>query len=174
MIHNPNFIQFVILFVCSGNSCRSPMAEGLLKKKLHPKFGGLVHIHSAGILGIDGNPPTINTIKAAGEKDIDISNHISKGITRSHIDQADVVLVMEQYHKEYLDTLHPISREKVFLLKTFFKSNYSEGETDIEDPIGRDYEFYKQTIETIDQELDRILPELEFLIQGKLKDASFY
>ncbi|MBN1154075.1 hypothetical protein JXB12_04060 [candidate division KSB1 bacterium] len=149
------------------------MAEGLLKKKLYPKFGELVHIHSAGTLGIDGNPATLNSVKAAAEKDIDISKHISKGVRQSHIDEADIVMVMERYHKEYLDTLHPISREKVFLLKTFYKQYYDEDDIDIDDPIGRDYLFYQKTIDEIERELDRILPELEFLIQQKLKNLSY-
>ena len=89
--HNNEDNVYTILFVCSGNSCRSPMAAGLLQKQLFSKYGNMVKVHSAGTLGIENTPATLNAINVAKEKGVDISTHRSKGIIRDHLEEADIV-----------------------------------------------------------------------------------
>ncbi len=159
---------YTIMFVCSGNSCRSPMAAGLLQKKLFPEFNDRIQIHSTGTLGIDDNPATLNAIKVAKEKGVDISKHLSRGVRTKDMAKSDIIFVMAEHHKEYLDMHFPKFRENVFLLKMFSTGNDKPRNTSIEDPIGGDLKIYRKTINEIDKELDRILPQLRILINYKL------
>ena len=160
--------HYSVLFVCSGNSCRSPMAEGLLKKKLYPKYGDRLQISSAGTLGINGNPATLHAITAAREKGVDIANHVSKGINKKNISNADIIFVMADHHKEFLERYFPEYRENVFLLKGFNLRGRKPKNLSIMDPIGEGLTTYRRVISQIDEELERILSRLEKLIDNKL------
>lgn len=162
--------EYTVLFVCSGNSCRSPMAEGLLKKKLYPIYGDRVKVQSAGTLGINGNPATLHAITAAKEKGVDISNHISKGVNQKLVAGADIIFAMADHHKEYLDRYYPRYKENVFLLKAFNLKGKKPKNLSIKDPIGDGLTTYRRIIHQIDQELKRILPQLKTLIDDKLSD----
>ena len=162
--------DYTILFVCSGNSCRSPMAAGLLQKKLYPKFGSQIKVHSAGTLGIEQNPATINAIAVAKEKGVDISDHLSAGVKKTNIAEADIIFVMEKHHKEYLDRYFPKYRENVFLLKTFAAGNDKPKNVSIVDPVGQSIKVYRKIINQIEKELNRILPQLQKLIEAKLDE----
>ena len=159
--------QYTVLFVCSGNSCRSPMAEGLLKKKLYPIYKEKINIESAGTLGINGNPATLHAITAAKEKGVDISNHTSKGINESIVSKADIIFAMEDHHKEFLERYFPKYKKNVFLLKAFNLRGRKPKNLAIKDPIGEGLKTYRRVINEIDQELERILPRLKSLIDNK-------
>ncbi len=158
---------FTILFVCSGNACRSPMAEGLLKKKLFPYYQKQVVIKSAGTLGLNGNPATPNTITVAKEKGVDISSHLSQGISANLIQKADIIFTMAAHHKETLLEIFPEKKDDVFLLTAFGVEEKTNNAKDIRDPIGENLTFYRQIIHQIDRELERILPELKKRIENK-------
>ncbi len=158
---------FTILFVCSGNSCRSPMAEGLMKKLLYPDYGDQVHIHSAGTLGIDNNPATLNAIQVAQEKGVDISHHRSQGLTRHLVATADIIFAMAENHYEFMNTYYPDYKENIFLLKAFATNKDRPRRVSIDDPIGQSIKVYRRVINEIEKELMRILPTIVHLIQSK-------
>jgi len=160
--------QYEILFVCSGNACRSPIAEGILKKKLYPIFGDRIKIHSAGTLGIENRPATPNAVSVAKEKGIDISGHISKGITKNIIDEANLIFVMATLHRNFVVVNFPEAKNKVHLLTNFDLDKSEQKNETVKDPIGENLKFYRRVINHIESEIDRIFLELITLIDKKL------
>lgn len=160
--------EFVILFVCSGNACRSPMAEGLLKKKLYPLFNSQIRIHSAGTLGIENNPATPNAITVAKEKGVDISKHTSKGITENIVKEADIIFAMADIHVNFITNNFPAFKNKVHLLTNFAMKKQEWKNEAVKDPIGENLKFYRQVINHIEKEIERFITRLKELIEDKL------
>lgn len=102
-----------ILFVCTGNTCRSPMAEALLKER-YPK----AHVQSAGVFASKGSEASSNAIKALSEKNISFT-HSSQPITDELLNWADIVLTMTTDHKQLLVMEHPVQQAKYFTLKEY-------------------------------------------------------
>ncbi len=107
-----------ILLVCTGNICRSPMAEGLLRDLLAARFpDGQVEVSSAGIAALDGNAPTVEAQHAALERDADISSHRARRLRIDHIQQANLVIGMAEEHVQAVRDLVPAAAQKAFTLK---------------------------------------------------------
>ena len=96
-----------ILFVCTGNICRSPMAEGILKKLVTEARLDGIRAASAGVCALPGNPASTLARKVAGENGVDISEHRARPVSSDIIDQSDLVLVMEPAHRKSLLASYP-------------------------------------------------------------------
>lgn len=147
-----------VLFVCTGNSCRSTMAEGLLKKSLIKLGKRNIEVYSAGTRAVTGLPPVFETVKVMREENIDVSGFRSKMLTDDMIKKADLILVMEEAHKDEVLRRVPEASGKTHLLKEYanhYDSDSSE-RTEILDPIGRPMEDYKHCLGLIKKEIDRI------------------
>ncbi|MDD5496094.1 MAG: low molecular weight protein arginine phosphatase [Candidatus Omnitrophica bacterium] len=147
-----------ILFVCTGNSCRSIMAEGLLKKRLEGLGKMHIKVMSAGVTAIEGLPPTLETIEVMKGEDIDVSAFKAARLSEDIINEADLILVMENMHKDEVIKMVPDAASKTHLLKEYGvvgKKNYSTGIT-ILDPIGRPIKEYEYTLAAIKDEIERI------------------
>ncbi len=160
--------KFTILFVCTGNSCRSPIAEGLMKSKLPAELKNKVVIRSAGTLGLNGNPATEFAVAVAKELGADISQHRSQGLSKELVREADVIFAMAPEHKTYVERTYPDVRDNVFLLRSFGRKPEEKHNDRIEDPIGGSLAVYRECGEIIDSELNRILPRLKQLIEDKV------
>ena len=145
----------IILFVCTGNSCRSVMAKGLLEKKLKEVGRKDVEVLSAGIAIISGYRATEETIELMRKEGIDVSGHYTQRINSETIKKSDVILVMEKMHESRITQLVPQAKNRVFLLKEFAK--IEDNNLDIADPIRKLMEVYEQTLYTIKEAIERVV-----------------
>lgn len=160
-----------ILFICTGNTCRSAMAEGIFKKILKEKTedDSKFNIISAGISTLPGMSPTFEAIKVIAEQGIDISQHIATQVQEDLVYKADLILVMSDIHKDYITTKYIFAQDKTYLLKELaqigeFKNiQKTKGNNEVVDPIGRPIGFYriiaKELKENLEKILDKILEE---------------
>ena len=137
-----------ILVVCTGNSCRSIMAEGYLGKRLKDIGVDGAMVISSGTGAMPGLKPTDEAIEVMKENGIDVSGYISSSLSKAHVENADAVLVMEPMHKNRILNMLPKAKEKVYLLREFSTENKKPSNS-IPDPIGRPVDFYREVFEII-------------------------
>lgn len=129
-------VIFSILVVCTGNACRSPIAAGLLKEAFKKKR---VIVTSAGTRAPVGSSPTKFAIEVAQELGVDISRHRARLLRPEMVEGADLVLVMEERHKEIVREMAPEAE-----VKTKFLGGYPDIKREIPDPIGHSIEVYRE------------------------------
>ena len=131
-----------ILFVCTGNSCRSVMAEWYLKRLLLNEKMTEVHVLSAGTSTFGGFGPTDETIDVMAKEGVNITSHIGQPLTPVLVHHADAIFCMEEAHRQAILSQVPDAMDKVHMLSTF-QSDRVDDEPDIPDPIGRPKEVYE-------------------------------
>ena len=164
-----------ILLVCTGNSCRSVMAEALLRKMLKDKGIGedKVLVKSAGVSAPEGASPTKDTIEVMWNLGIDVAEHRARRLNDDEIREADLILVMDRFHKEEIIKRAPGSRDKVLLLKEYNnpkgdkalplvdgKAYPVDKDLDIQDPIGRPIDVYQDVLIDIQGALANVVVSL--------------
>lgn len=143
-----------VLFVCTGNSCRSVMAEGLLKKVLKERNRSDVEVMSAGVSAPIGLPATAETLELLSKEGIDMSAHRAKRIDSIMLKSSDLILVMEDLQEAYILELAPAVKNRLYLLREFAK--IQDKDLRIDDPIWQGKDFYEKTFYSIKECIEKI------------------
>ena len=136
-----------LMFVCTGNTCRSVMAEYIFKTMIQ----GDVEVCSAGMAAEDGSSPSENTIEVCKSHGIDVSDHKSTNVANSNIEDMDLVLTLETSHRNTLRKRYPDL--DIFTIKEFNDVDYIY---DIDEPFMSDLNVYEATFNEIKESLDKI------------------
>lgn len=151
-----------IMFVCTGNICRSAMAHWMMVKKIEENNLKNIEVFSSGIYAQDGDTPTYEAIEVMKEYGIDLKKHRATNIVSSNIVDMDLILGMTVSHKQELIYLYPELKGKIFTLKEYV--NYDKegcGNINIKDPWGFDIETYRACNAEIDKCLDLLIEKVK-------------
>lgn len=149
------FVKPVIVIVCTGNTCRSPMAETILTEKLTKRLGraDAVRVLSAGVAAGVGNSASPQSIEVMGERGLDLTGHSSQPLTDEVMNVADLILTLTRGHRTAILAAWPDMHDRVFTLR------HDGG--DVADPVGMSVDVYRQCAQQMDEELDKWIDRLD-------------
>ncbi|KEI11002.1 protein tyrosine phosphatase [Clostridium sp. K25] len=143
-----------ILFVCTGNTCRSCMAEVIFNEMSDIEN---VKASSAGISVVPGSKTSKNAVQLVKEKfNLDISNRFAKQLLPEDINKSDLILTMTLYMAEVLRDTFPKEKRKIFSLNSFVNIN-----KDISDPFGGNVEMYQRTFYSLKKSIELLISKLK-------------
>ncbi len=159
-----------ILFVCTGNTCRSAMAEALLKHMLKENGFEDIKIMSAGIYAWEGDKASPGAAEVLKEMGIDVAEHNSALLTPELIEEADLVLTMTSNHKRAVLDMCPEAGKKVHTLREYvsdqngeihkFRDNRGGADHDIKDPYGQSVDIYRESAKEIEKYLNMLVEKI--------------
>ena len=156
-----------VLFICSANICRSPMAMGLLRLMVE-ESSDQWKIESAGVWDMGDQQVAANTQLVLKERGIELNNHTSRTVTGTMLSEFNLVLVMEDIHKEVLKLAFPEYKDRIFMLSEMVGEIF-----DIVDPIGGSLADFEETALEMEQILTKGLEKISILaVDKRVNDAS--
>ncbi|PKM82199.1 MAG: low molecular weight protein arginine phosphatase [Firmicutes bacterium HGW-Firmicutes-14] len=153
-----------IVFVCTGNTCRSPMAEALARKwcSLNVPERGDIRVMSAGLAALAGSPVSSPALEVMKNEGISLTGHRARRFSEELARDSDLILTMSGSHKKTLVKMFPEAAEKIFTLREFA----GEGNTDIADPFGQSAAVYWSCAVEIKELIDKIFHKIIKPTQG--------
>ena len=150
-----------IMFICTGNICRSAMAEAMLKKMLKDRNIENIEVCSSGIYADTGDIPTQIAIDVMRENyGIDLSSHRATNIKESQIEKMNLILCATLSHKMAVVQFYPELKDKVFTMKEYAGLTFEGMNFDISDPWGYDKKVYENCAKEIQQCLETIIEKI--------------
>ena len=153
-----------ILFICSGNTCRSPMAEAYFRNLCEKAGIKDIHVSSSGTCAYQGHPASNLAISVMKDLGIDLTRHRSTPLDREMIESSDLIIAMTQSHRIQVGKLNPQALKKTKLLLEF-----SKGKGDIADPFGADINVYSLCFDEMRDSLDNLFLEIK---SGKMVEKQ--
>ena len=144
-----------VLFVCSGNTCRSPLAEAIARKLAADAGRSDIEVSSAGTHAWVGSPASDGAVLVGMERGLDLTTHRSRLLTREILDQSDLVLAMSPSHLARVRELAPKANARLVGGFSTGRENHA-----IQDPFGGDLEAYRETTDDLEKELAGLLEKI--------------
>lgn len=145
-----------ILFVCTGNTCRSSMAEALARKLLVERRGNSdIEFYSAGVAAFPDDRASREAVEAMAGMGINLRGHRASSLTLEKVLGADLVLTMTRSHREHINNMYPGHSQKVFTL-----AEYAGSGADVPDPFGQSLDTYSQCALRLKELIARVLDKL--------------
>lgn len=147
-----------VLFVCTGNTCRSPLAEVLFRDLVKDRAD--FKVGSAGVGAFSGQPASRYSAALAGEKGLDLSRHQSRAVTVDLVESATHIVAMSRSHVAAILSDYPEADDKIYLISEFAADDRLRGR-DLADPFGGDLAEYRHTLEQLEKMLPSVLAYIE-------------
>lgn len=155
--------SFTLLFVCTGNTCRSPLAEAIARREAKARgWDERIRVRSAGVATIDGAPASTGSVTVAQSHGLDLSDHRSSMLTAEIVQEADLVLGMSAGHVMRAAELGADTR--IDLLGAYAEAGAG---ADVPDPYGAPVEVYEETYRTLERMVGRVMDRLSVTLDAR-------
>ncbi len=163
--------SYRILVVCTGNICRSPIGEGILRDLLPVELLSRTEVLSAGVGTGPGHPPSPHSVTVCEEHGIDISDQRSLPVTAELLSECDLVLCMEEHHRMACARVGPAAAGHIHLLSRYAAGDGTAPPHGVPDPIGGDLDEYRDAYRRIDAYIRQALPRIEAEILARTVES---
>ena len=144
-----------LLFVCTGNTCRSPLAEAIARR-IASERGLDIEVGSAGTSAWEGAPASDGSLLVGIERGLDVNGHRARQLTRELVAETDLIIAMGPHHLERIEALG--GEGKAYLLSTY--ASHGESMRPVSDPMGGDLAVYRATTDELEREIRRVLDRI--------------